>query len=331
MKGRWLIVLCLFCLPLQAEPFRKSYRETPLAVVLQDIEAHFSCSFLYRPQDIAAASAVTGSFTTDDCSEVLRHVLGEALVVTRRKNILIISPAPPKPKPVQVRSVICAESTIVTNTDTLAPEEPRDTARYELLGQISYLPVELLNPFTPLILRIDTSRIARYTRPRSAIIQPLYNPTYLKHSLLTAVSLGYGSELNAQLDLEYVFFFHKNWGFSSGFALDYAGQYTDSWAHEMRFALPLALRTQWFFTQQWGLQGAAGIQVYFPMAASNGTEAQPFAISSSSVDMAAYAEVGAACVLSPHVTLLFGLYGRFSALALTPWSVGLQVGFQIGK
>ena len=338
MRKSLLIVYCLCCLSLQAAVFQKSYSNAPLYVVLQDLENHFGYSFLYRPQDLAGAPTVTASFSTDDYAAVLRKALGAQLVYTKRKNILIISQVPKKPLEVSVQpSVISNQNSIVSApVDTIL----EDTVQVERV----WLPIEMLRPGIQLAISpIDTIRIAhlRIEKPSATSTQaseynrqiPVVSGHYLKHSFLSSLSLGYGSEINTQLDLEYVFFFHKNWGFSSGLAFDYAGQYSTSWAHELRFALPLALRTQWMFSPLWGLQGTTGMQVWFPMANPNGTESQPFAIASNSVDMAVYAELDAAYVLSPHVTLLFGLYGRFSALstALTPWSTGLHLGFLIGK
>ena len=342
---RTLLITGLLCtMQAWSMPFCHTYKGAPLYEVLQDIEAHFDCSFLYRVQDIASAPAVTATFNTNNYNDVLRHALGEALMVTARKNILIITPAPPKPVVTEQPQPVVAVSAVDTLLIAHTYKEQPDTSQ----ENIAYLPKEMLRPsLEPFYSHIDTFKIAHFVQSEQFVISSqlsaisnqqsagryLPRTGYLKHSFLTALSVGYGSELNAQLDLEYVFFFHKNWGFNTGFALDYAGQYSTSWAHEMRFALPLALRTQWMFTPLWGLQGATGIQVWFPMADPNGTEAQPFAIASNSVDMAVYAELDAAYVLSQRVTLLFGLYGRFSALstALTPWSAGLHVGFQIGK
>ena len=342
MRKSLLIVFCLCCLSLQAAVFQKSYSNAPLYIVLQDLESYFGYSFLYRPQDLAGAPTVTASFSTDDFAAVLRKALGAQLVYTKRKNILIISQVPKKPveeSMVRHASVVCQNRTasvVSAPVDTISG----DTVQVERV----WLPIEMLRPGIQLAISpIDTIRIARLRieKPSATSTQtseynrqkPVVSGHYLKHSFLSSLSLGYGSEINTQLDLEYVFFFHKNWGFNTGFALDYAGQYSTSWAHELRFALPLALRTQWMFSPLWGLQGTTGIQIWFPMANPNGTESQPFAIASNSVDMAVYAELDAAYVLSPHVTLLFGLYGRFSPLstALTPWSTGLRLGFLIGK
>ena len=337
MRRGLLIVFCLCCLSLQAAVFQKSYYDTPLYVVLQDLERHFGCSFMCRPQDVANAPTVTASFSTGDYAAVLRKVLGSQLVYTKRKNILIISQTTKKEGTSIPPSVVSNQNSIVSApVDTIS----EDTVQVERV----WLPIEMLRPGIQLAISpIDTIRIAHLRIEKPSVTsthtseynrqKPVVSGHYLKHSFLSSLSLGYGSEINTQLDLEYVFFFHKNWGFSSGLAFDYAGQYGTSWAHELRFALPLALRTQWIFSPLWGLQGTTGIQVWFPMANPNGTESQPFAIASNSVDMAVYAELDAAYVLSPNVTLLFGLYGRFSALssALTPWSTGRHVGFLIGK
>ena len=108
MRRSLLIVFCLCCLSLQAAVFQKSYYDTPLYVVLQDLERHFGCSFMCRPQDIASAPAVGGTYISSDIQPLLRKFLGNRLTFVMRKNIIIITPAPEKEPEVQ-QSVICLQ------------------------------------------------------------------------------------------------------------------------------------------------------------------------------------------------------------------------------
>ena len=96
MRKSLLIVFCLCGLSLQAAVFQKSYYDTPLHVVLQDLERHFGCSFMCRPQDIANAPAVGGTYRGSELQPLLRTFLGDRLTFVVRKNIVIITPAPEK-------------------------------------------------------------------------------------------------------------------------------------------------------------------------------------------------------------------------------------------
>lgn len=96
MRRSLLIVFCLCCLSMQAAVFQKSYYDTPLHVVLQDLERHFGCSFMCRPQDIASAPTVGGTYRGSELQPLLRKFLGNRLTFVMRKNIIIITPAPEK-------------------------------------------------------------------------------------------------------------------------------------------------------------------------------------------------------------------------------------------
>ena len=103
MRRYLLIVFCLCSLSIQAAVFQKSYYDTPLHVVLQDLERHFGCSFMCRPQDIANAPTIGGTYRGSDLQPLLRTFLGNRLTFVMRKNIIIITPAPEKPQEQIVR------------------------------------------------------------------------------------------------------------------------------------------------------------------------------------------------------------------------------------
>lgn len=349
MKGRLLIVLCLFCLPLQAEPFRKTYSQESLAVVLLEIEEHFGCSFLYHPQDIAVAPAVSGSFDTDDCNEVLRHVLGKELVVTPRKNILIITPAPRKAavsKPVKP-VVVVAPDTIVNIR--VRDEQPDTVKEGEVL-----LPEEFLRPDELVFYaHIDTFLIARSVCP--AVIDstlPLvsqamavansvpeevkpakkkpqrYGPYMFRHAFQGTGRMGYGSELRTAIDLRYTYFFKEHWGIGCGYSYNNAFQYAPSRNYntiveEGRVNLPIAVHTQWMFTDKWGLHASAGIEASIPATSHN--------IIKGSADGLAVVSVFAAHPFFTNGIALIGIYTDISVTGESPWSAGVQFGVRLGR
>lgn len=349
MKGRLLIVLCLFCLPLQAEPFHKTYSQESLAVVLLEIEEHFGCSFLYRPQDIAVAPAVSGSFDTDDCNEVLRQVLGKELVVTPRKNILIITPAPKKAavsKPVKP-VVVVAPDTIVNIR--VRDEQPDTVKEEEVL-----LPEEFLRPDELVFYaHIDTFLIARSVCP--AVIDstlPLvsqamavansvpeevkpakkkpqrYGPYMFRHAFQGTGRIGYGSEYHTTVDLRYTYFFLEHWGIGAGMNFTYGFQYDpdrnyNTIIEEGRVCLPIAVYTQWMFTDKWGLQASAGIEASFPATSTF--------ITKKNADGIAVASVLAAHPFSSYGIVLLGIYTDISVTGVSPWSAGFQFGVRLGK
>ena len=334
MRKGLFIICCFCCLSMQAAPFKRTYKQAPLYVVLQDMEAHFGCSFLYRPQDVANAPTVTASFSTDDYAAVLRKALGAQLVYTKRKNILIISQAPKK----EEESV--PQSVVSDVTHSLVVTAPVDTVSEDSIQvEREYLPIEILRPGTRLAISpIDTIRIARLRIKEAVSIQhseinrqkPIVSGQYLKHSFLTTLSLGYGSELQTDLSLQYIWSFLPHWGLSTGLNLTFAAQDSSLyWLGEGRIGIPLAVHTQWMFTPLWGVHANAGIAVAFPYPISS--EHSMNGITNKNVDAIATAAVHAYHPIGQHTILLLGLYGNLSVTGLTPWSVGLQLGFQIGK
>ena len=53
-------------------------------------------------------------------------------------------------------------------------------------------------------------------------------------------------------------------------------------------------------------------------------------ISDNNVDVLPFVEVDAAHPISKHINLLIGLYSKLSALSVSPWSIGVNVGIEIG-
>lgn len=65
-----------------------------------------------RPQDIASAPAVGGTYIGSDIQPLLRKFLGNRLTFVVRKNIIIITPAPEKEPEVQ-QSVVSYQPSVV--------------------------------------------------------------------------------------------------------------------------------------------------------------------------------------------------------------------------
>ena len=153
-----------------------------------------------------------------------------------------------------------------------------------------------------------------------------------RHTFMPSFSIGYGSELMTQLDLRYFYYFHRNWGVGTGLNFAFAAQKaasTDSlsWKQEGRIGFPFAVVARYTFSKTWGIHANVGATASFMVYSGKSGRG----ISGKDVDVFPFLEVDALHPISPHTELLFGLYTHISALSVSPWSVGLHLGFIIGK
>lgn len=321
MRKTLIIVLLAFCCQLSAAGFQKSYYDTPLHVVLQDLERHFGCSFMCRPQDIASAPTVGGTYIDSDLQSLLRKFLGNRLTFVVRKNIVIITPAPEKarepevlPEPVQVQIA----ETVVPAPDTLL--NAREHEKWELLS--TYDALDLF----PLDSLYDRGRL-KALGEQYALVDQRAKANGISHALLASVGLGYGSELQTHIDMRYVFYFYRHWGVSAGLFYSHSARYASgAWLNEGRLGLPVGVHTRWLFSSQWGLHASASVAVSWPIY--NGTSG---AITTKETDETILLHLDAIHPIGVHTAMLTGVYADFSGTGLTPWSVGLRIGFIIGK
>ena len=248
--------------------------------------------------------------------------------------------AKPQPKP-QVQSPVSqqgtkmngAESGNVNNDITSnQPSLSEQKSKNQLLEKQETAPRSLppLNlqslsfPTTPSISALRLPK--RMTVPKPTKRSPI--PFSRRHVFQPVVSFGYGSELMTRLDLRYGFYFHDNWGISGGLNFAYATKPdTPVWREEGRIGLPIVLNTRWPLTRQWGLHATLGaIPSFAVYSGRSGT-----GISGRSVDVIPFLEVSAQHPVSQHVDLLMGLYSQISAVGVSPWSVGVCLGLEIGK
>ncbi len=321
MRKTLIIVLLAFCCQLSAAGFQKSYYDTPLHVVLQDLERHFGCSFMCRPQDIASAPTVGGTYIDSDLQSLLRKFLGNRLTFVVRKNIVIITPAPEKarepevlPEPVQVQIA----ETVVPAPDTLL--NAREHEEWEMLS--TYDALDLV----PLDSLYDRGRL-KALGEQYALVDQRAKANGISHALLASVGLGYGSELQTHIDMRYVFYFYRHWGVSAGLFYSHSARYASgAWLNEGRLGLPVGVHTRWLFSSQWGLHASASVAVSWPvyMGASG-------AITTKETDETIILHMDAIHPIGVHTAMLTGVYADFSGTGLTPWSVGLRLGFIIGK
>ena len=321
MRKILLIVLLAVSCHLSAAVFQKSYYDTPLHVVLQDLERHFGYSFICRPQDIANAPTVGGTYIDSDMQSLLRKFLGNRLTFVVRKNIVIITPAPEKPQesevlpePVQVQP----SETEVPTPDTLFIT--REQEELEMLR--AYSTLELV----PLDSLYDRGRL-KVKGSQYNLIDERAKANGISHALLASVGLGYGSELQTHIDARYVFYFYRHWGVSAGLFYSHSAQpASDGWLNEGRFGLPIGVHMRWLFSQQWGLHTSASVAVSWPVY-----KGASGAITTKETDETIFLHLDAIHPIGVHTTLLTGVYADFSGTGLTPWSVGLRLGFLIGK
>ena len=308
MRRNLLIVLLAFSCQLSAGSFQKSYYDTPLHVVLQDLERHFGCSFMCRPQDIASAPAVGGTYIGSDIQPLLHKFLGNRLTFVVRKNIIIITPSPEKPKEQE------------TLPEPIQPQLPE---------------IEIPEPDTLLIARdLFLSLDSLYDRGRLKVKGEQYNliderakANGISHALLASAGLGYGSELQTHIDARYVFYFYRHWGISAGLFYSHSAQHSSgSWLNEGRFGIPVGVHMRWLFSPQWGLHTSASVAVSWPVY-----KGASGAITTKETDETILLHIDAIHPIAEHTTLLTGVYGDFSGTGLTPWSVGFRLGFLIGK
>lgn len=321
MRRSLIIVLLAFCCQLSAANFQKSYYDTPLHVVLQDLERHFGCSFMCRPQDIASAPTVGGTYIGSDLQSLLRKILGNRLTFVVRKNIVIITPAPEKARepevlhePVQVQP---------SELEVLAPDTVLITREHEEWEMLStYDALDLV----PLDSLYDRGRL-KLQGKQYALVDERAKANGISHALLASAGLGYGSELQTHIDMRYVFYFYRHWGVSAGLFYSHSARYASgAWLNEGRFGLPVGIHTRWLFSSQWGLHASASVAVSWPvyMGASG-------AITTKETDETILLHLDAIHPIGVHTAMLTGVYADFSGTGITPWSVGLRLGFLIGK
>ena len=321
MRRSLLIVLLAFSCQLSAGVFQKSYYDTPLHVVLQDLERHFGCSFMCRPQDIASAPAVGGTYIGSDIQPLLRKFLGNRLTFVMRKNIIIITPAVKKlqeqellPEPAQPQIPEIA----IPAPDTLFIT--RNQEEIELLHVYSSLDL------VPLDSLYDRGRL-KVKGSQYNLIDERAKANGISHAFLGSVGLGYGSELQTHIDARYVFYFYRHWGISAGLFYSHSAQPTSGgWLNEGRFGIPVGVHMRWLFTPQWGLHTSASVAVSWPVY-----KGATGAITTKETDETIILHMDAIHPIGEHTTLLTGVYGDFSGTGLTPWSVGLRLGFLVGK
>ncbi len=321
MRRNLLIVFCLCCLSLQAAVFQKSYYDTPLHVVLQDLEHHFGCSFMCRPQDIANAPAIGGTYRGSDLQSLLHKFLGDRLTFVVRKNIVIITPAPEKEQ--SVVSVVKPASEVSVPVDTISPDTLHITREHEELEMLrAYSTLDLV----PLDSLYDRGRL-KEKGSQYNLIDERAKANGISHAFLGSVGLGYGSELQTHIDARYVFYFYRHWGISAGLFYSHSAQYSSgAWLNEGRFGIPLGIHMRWLFSPQWGLHTSASVAVSWPVY-----KGASGAITTKETDETILLHMDAIHPIGEHTTLLTGVYGDFSGTGLTPWSVGLRLGFLIGK
>ena len=321
MRKSLLIVFCLCCLSLQAAVFQKSYYDTPLHVVLQDLERHFGCSFMCRPQDIANAPTVGGTYRGSDLQPLLHKFLGNSLTFVVRKNIIIITPAPEKPQepellqePVQPQP---SEIIIPAHDTLIITREQEELEMLRTYSTLDLIPLDSLYNRGRLLPKGE----------QAALVDERAKANGISHAFLGSVGLGYGSELQTHIDMRYVFYFYRHWGISAGLFYSHSAQnISGAWLNEGRFGIPLGIHMRWLFSPQWGIHTSASIAVSFPVyKGSSG------AITTKETDETILLYVDAIHPIGVHTTMLTGVYADFSGTGLTPWSVGLRLGFLIGK
>ena len=338
MRKFLLLSLFLLVFTPPGGPFVRTYKAAPLATVLHDIETHFSLQILYRSQDVANAPAFTGTINTSDYQVALRQVLGKRFTFTVNKNMVVIkavaqpsqpkpptSPPPKKSKPPVQTDVTSAPSpadTLVTAGEDSTLKDSVQIKNVEMEPPIIVYSKEL--SFSP---KMDTVPLLLQAKipqlPKRTVILPLRY-----HVFHAAVSVGYGSELMPRLDLRYGYYFHKNWGVGAGVNFAYAAKHDGgSWREEGRIGLPLVVNMRYMLNRKWGIRGSLGASASFPVASGpTGT-----GISGREIDVIPFLEVDAMYPASAHADCLFGLYAQLSAIAATPWSVGVHFGVEIGK
>jgi hypothetical protein len=321
MRKILLIVLLAVSCQLSAGSFQKSYYGTPLHVVLQDLEHHFGCSFMCRPQDIASAPAVGGTYIGSDVQLLLRKILGNRLTFVVRKNIIVITPAPEKtPEPEVQPSAVSSQPSEpeIAAPDTLSiARELEEIEMLRAYNTLDFIPLDSLYDYGRLTVKGKQYDLADERAKANGI----------SHAFLGSVGLGYGSELQTNVDLRYVFYFYRHWGISAGLFYSHSAQPTaGGWLQEGRFCLPLGIHMRWLFTPQWGIHTSASVAVSWPVY-----KGATGAITSKETDETIILRLDAIHPIGEHTTLLTGVYGDFSGTGLTPWSVGLRLGFQIGK
>lgn len=350
-----ILIICLlfFGVSLYAAPFTQTYNHAPLHQVLHDLETHFSLSFLFRPQDIASAPAVSTSFNTSNWQEALSVALGEQLTYTLRKNIIIITPQPKKQEKPKLRqkTTEAPPPVIQVPIDTIPKDsillQPKPIERLAPLPLTT--PIILLKPYTPIgTSPIDTMRIARLIKaPYTPTATPLSTPKTrlrvksqqnstssisLRHTFQTAVNLGYGSDIQTHIAFRYLLFFKPNWGLSMGLYGEYDAVHVNpQWQTQVRVGIPVAAHTQWMFSERWGVHAAVGAAIDFNMFRMAYESGEPVDYSPEAIYAKGFAEISAIHPINNKYSILIGVYTHHTLTNISPWTVGVHFSLLIGK
>ena len=152
------------------------------------------------------------------------------------------------------------------------------------------------------------------------------------HTFQPSLSLGYGDALKIQTDFRYVYYFHRHWGLGIGLNFSYDAQkidstYTLSWKQEGRIGVPLLITMCYQFSQKWGIHTVIGATTSFMIYSGQSNIGK----NDRNVDVIPFVEVDAIHPITTHADILFGLYSDMSAIFVHPWTIGIHIGFSVGK
>lgn len=252
-----------------------------------------------------AQAQVSSNTTTQQTSQPQSSAIEQTPKFTEEQIQPSVSTSQSEQSQISQDQIFSLPPFLIPSTDTITSIQPLKTFPKVRLPQWSS------NPNMRLSLRVNHN---------------------FRHLFQPAISLGYGSELMTQLDLRYVYCFHRNWGIGAGLNFAFAAQKSSAsdslaWRQEGRIGFPFTLVMRYKLSRLWGLHASLGATASFMVySGKSGT-----GISGKSVDVLPFLEVDALYPLTAHTELLFGLYTHISAISVSPWSVGLHLGIVVGK
>lgn len=209
----------------QHKRLTKNYVNVPLKDVLHDIAKRTDYQLDLSNVELDEAMPVTRRFKDVSAASAIKKILGKQYVVKAKRNTIYITNIPVPPTTYEVRG---------TTPSAVEEDEEKITYTYQ-----------------------DTTYSVSCRTITQRIDAPVTTPAILpaKHYILAGAGLGYGSmgyalkdaennkvgsnhgDLQGQIQVEYAYYFHQNWGVYVGLGFSAFGSYgvlnnTNTWTSQ---------------------------------------------------------------------------------------------------
>lgn len=189
-------------------PFTKTYKNARLEQVINDLQSKTGYKIQYDEADLDLNMRVTGQFKKQSARAVLRKVLDKDMQVAAKRGVITISKKAAPPQEMKV---------MATTPSRIEEDSLKTVTIYE---------------DTTFTVKCKTVTVEK---PAQEPEQPEFTPK--GHYLQGYAGIGYAQigfkpsrendqakgGVGATVGLNYVYYFHENWGVTAGAAFDYFG------------------------------------------------------------------------------------------------------------